>query len=186
MPQSKIEQVCQKLQAHVQQQLNSAQKVEVGIIDDAEVATYASYVEFGWVQRVTAKQAGWFIGQGVDHPPKVGSALVNPARPFLRATAAACGKKWAQVFERTIKAGGVDALPTALQLVGMQASGDVKQTLINGGTERDSFNPRSGLTMELYAQEAAGHSTDGTGNLETDKPLVKTGTLLNAIGFQIS
>ena len=93
MPQSKIEQVCQKLQAHVQQQLNSAQKVEVGIIDDAEVATYASYVEFGWVQRVTAKQAGWFIGQGVDHPPKVGSALVNPARPFLRATAAACGKK---------------------------------------------------------------------------------------------
>lgn len=175
-----IEQVVLKVQGRVQKQLDTAHAIEVGVLD-AEIATYASYVEFGWVQRVTPKQAGWFINQGVEHPPKVGGALVNPARPFMRSTVAACSKDWADLFARAVKKQGIDGIDVALNLVGIKACDDIKETLVNGGTKLDTFDRRAGLTMELYEREAADHQTDGSGNLETDKPLVKTGSLLNAI-----
>lgn len=185
MAQNSIEQVVLKVQDLVEKQLDGAKEVEVGIIDDAEIATYGSFVEYGWVQRVTAKQARWFIRQGVEHPPKTGSSLVNPARPFMRATVAACSKEWAELFARVVKKQGLENIETALNLVGMQASADIRQTLVDGGTKLDTFDRRAGLTMELYERETDGHASDGTGNLNTDKPLVKTGSLLNAIGYQL-
>lgn len=183
MAQATLEQVCSKIKARVQKQLDNAQAIEVGVLD-SEIATYASYVEFGWVQRVTPKQAHWFVHQGVSHPPKPGSSLVNPARPFLRSTVAACSKDWAELFKRAVKKNGVEHIDLALNLVGIKATDDIKETLIKGGTKLDTFDRRAKLTMELYEGEAAEHETDGTGNLQTDKPLVKTGSLLNAIGYR--
>ena len=179
-----LEQVVLELQARVEQQIGQATAVEVGVLD-SETATYASYVEFGSVQRVTAKQAWWFRHQGVNHPPKAGSALVNPARPFMRSTVAACSKEWALLFARAVKKQGLENIEAALSLVGMKASADIRQTLVDGGTKLDTFDRRAGLTMELYEREAKGHAADGTGNMHTDKPLVKTGNLLNAIGYQL-
>lgn len=180
-----IEQVVLKVQELVEKQLESASCVEVGILDQ-EIATYASYVEFGSVQRVTAKQAWWFRHQGIKHPPKAGSALVNPARPFMRSTVAACSKDWAELFARAIKKQGLEKIDVALSLVGIKASEDIKETLVNGGTKLDTFDRRAGLTMELYEREAKGHASDGSGNMHTDKPLVKTGSLLNAISYRLA
>ena len=38
------------------QQLNKSHAL-VGILDDPQTATYGAYVEFGWTQQVTRKQA---------------------------------------------------------------------------------------------------------------------------------
>ena len=38
------------------QQLNKSHAL-VGILDDPQTATYGAYVEFGWTQQVTPKQA---------------------------------------------------------------------------------------------------------------------------------
>lgn len=179
-----LAQVVLELQERVEQQMGQVTAVEVGVLD-AEIATYASFVEFGWAQRVTPKQARWFIHQGVAHPPKTGSALINPARPFMRSTVAACSKEWANLFARAIKKQGIENIKAALSLVGMQASADIRQTLVDGGTKLDTFDRRAKLTMELYEREAKGHASDGSGNMHTDKPLVKTGSLLNAIGYQL-
>ena len=74
----------------------------------------------------------------------------------------------------------------ALNAVGMIASDDVRQTLINGGTSLEQFEGRADLTMALYGLQASGKQTDGTGNIQGEKPLVKTGALLNSIGYQLS
>lgn len=180
-----IEQVVLKLQERIEQQLEGASCVEVGVLD-AEIAAYARFVEYGWVQRVTKKQAWWFRHQGIKHPPKEGGSLVNPARPFMRSTVAACSKEWADLFARAIKKQGLENIEAALSLVGIKASEDIKKTLVNGGTKLDTFDRRAGLTMELYEREAHGHQSDGSGNLHTDKPLVKTGSLLNAISYRLA
>ena len=69
---------------------------KVGIIDDPEVATYAAYNEFGWVQRVTPKQSVYLSGRlnysvkkngFANAPIKPGMTLSSSPRPFLRGTA---------------------------------------------------------------------------------------------------
>ena len=66
------------------QQLNKSHAL-VGILDDPHTATYGAYVEFGWTQQVTRKQA-YVFRKWWNINLKVGKTLYNPPRPFLRGT----------------------------------------------------------------------------------------------------
>ncbi len=177
---------CEKIQQKVLNSLNEATQAHVGIIDDPEMATIASYQEYGWVQRVTAKQAYWFSKQGIKSAPKAGASLVLPPRPFFRATMQAEGKGWREYYAKAMQRYGIENAGAALQATAMKAADDIKQTMIRGGTKLEQFEERAPLTQELYAQQAAGHNTDGTGNISGAKPLIKTGALLNSIGYQLT
>lgn len=180
-----LKDACERLKDKAIKDLKTAKRVEVGIIDDQEVAAYATYQEYGWVQRVTKKQSYWFRGQGLGGmAPLTGSSLVLPPRPFLRSTLQAEGDKWSQVFANAVRASG--SIEYGLQMVGVTAVGDVKTTIATGGNRSETFAPRAPLTMALYSNASQGHATDGTGNLSVSKPLVRTGAMLNAIGFQLA
>ena len=184
MPTNQITVACEKLEAKVMAALSQYTQVDVGILDDPEIATYADYQEYGWAQQVTSAQAGWFGHQGINMP--VGSVLVLPPRPFLRGTMAAEVQKWKHIYAQAFAMYGTQRAADALSAVGIKASEDIRQTLIRGGTSRETFERRSEVTQRLYEGQAQGHNTDGTGNISGDKPLIKTGALLNAIGYQLS
>lgn len=185
----KMQEAVSKLRKDMLQSIGTAQKAEVGISDES-IAQYAVYQEYGWVQRVTGKQAAWFANQGVNHPPRPGNSLVLPPRPFFRATIDACSEDWSKLFVRTLKALGPDEFLTALQLTAQKAAEDFRDTVRNGGTSKVKFEDRAPLTMELYQQQSATTSKGNArringGNVSTTQPLVKTGAMLNAIGWNL-
>ena len=168
--------------------------VEVGVAD-ASIAPYATYVEYGWVQRVTGKQS-LFLSNAIGKPVprredgkpnfqaaaiKPGVALVNPPRPFLRGTMAAEAPKWRETAKKALHK------EKALAILGRQAADDVRMTITSGGTSKEKFPERASLTLELYRQkaESKGRKSKGGGNLMTAKPLVLTGKLLNSIGYEV-
>lgn len=158
--------------------------VEVGVTD-ASVAPYAAYVEYGWVQRVTDKQAGYLNRQLGKHTMKAGMALVNPPRPFLKGTMAAEAPKWRETAKKALQK--TRDKEKALAILGTQAADDVRMTIKRGGTSKEKFPERAPLTMELYRQQSKGKGRKGNGggNASTTKPLVLTGKLLNSIGFEV-
>lgn len=180
----KIQLVCERVRKKVMSSLEEASVAHVGIIDDPEMATIASYQEYGWVQRVTARQAGWFRRQ-LGSGPKVGTALVLQPRPFFRGTIAAESKNWAGTYRQALKVYGPDNAYKALLVTAIKASEDIKATMINGGTSDGKFHDRKPLTQALYSAQAGGREKDGTGNIEGPKPLIKSGALLNSIGYQL-
>ena len=95
-------------------------------------------------------------------------------------------QKWKHIYAQAFAMYGTQRAADALSAVGIKASEDIRQTLIRGGTSRETFERRSEVTQRLYEGQAQGHNTDGTGNISGDKPLIKTGALLNAIGYQLS
>lgn len=179
-----------------------ASRVEVGVTDP-EIAKYATYVEFGWAQRVTAKQS-LYLSNAIGKPVprggdgkfawdeaaiKPGTALVNPPRPFLRGTLAAEGKKWLKALKTTLKLG--DAPMKALATVGVIAQQDITETIARGGTSKEKFPERSELTMAILDQAQKGRkrprgkNVSATSATNRTQPLVLTGRLLNAIRFDV-
>lgn len=163
-----------------------AKEVEIGVTD-ATVAPYATYAEFGWVQRVTNKQAKWFIQQRVSKPPKEGSSLVNPPRPFLRGTLATEGGKWRKTLADALK--NTMSPAKALTIVGMEASQDVREAIRTGGTKDGKFPDRAEMTMELIKpskeKQRKGKNRSSTATATSKQPLVLTGKLLNSISFEV-
>lgn len=168
---------------------NTAKAVLVGIdaTEAAEVAQYARYVEYGWVQRVTERQARFLYktlpAEDKAFAPLPGASLVNPPRPFLRGTFAAEGKNWREVLMRSMGRDLFD-LDLALTRVGVVAVEDIKQTIVRGGTSQQTFARRAPMTLALYEAFRRGRKGKG-GNDTTDKPLVLSGVLLNSISFQL-
>lgn len=176
----------------------SVNSVEVGVTD-ANVAKYAAYVEYGWVQRVTGKQS-LFLSNAIGKPVpyrengkpnwkaaviKPGMALVNPPRPFLRGTMAAEAPHWREVTKKAIHK--YWDKKKALETLGRLAVDDVKMTIRNGGTSKERFPERSPLTMAIYKQEAKDKVRKGGGkaNATTTQPLNYNGGLLNSIAFKM-
>ena len=157
--------------------------VLVGIDDKSDVAEYAKYVEYGWVQRVTEKQSRYLAGVLGGSAPAPGSSLVNPPRPFLRGTFSAERKKWKYVMQNSL-ARDLFNFDLALIRVGMVAAEDIRETIVKGGTSKQKFPKRSSLTMALY-QALKGDRKGSVGNSDTDKPLVFSGSLLNAITYKL-
>lgn len=172
---------------------NLAQKIAqarreilVGVLD-ASVAEYATYVEYGWVQRATKKQETFFEKvHGLK--VKAGSTLVNPPRPFLRGTMAAESKKWLNVAGKVFAA--THDVEKACEAVGMVAVEDVRETIRTGGTREQKFAQRSPLTMAIYeslskGHEASGRNVNSTSNIGTTKPLQLSGKLHTSIAYEI-
>ena len=161
---------------------------KVGVTDPG-VARYAAYVEFGWVQRVTGKQAGWMRAQGVSVPP--GATLHSPPRPIFHATAQGHSKEWCAVARNAWKQGAPLAAGNAaqkavkaLETAAVAAQNEVVNTIATGGAAY-GFPKRSPLTMALYAALNKGHKAGG-GNTSTGKPLALSGRLLASIGYQMT
>lgn len=165
-------------------------KVEVGI-KDPEVAEYATYVEYGWVQTITPKQSRYFGAKyGIGLKP--GNTLFNPPRPFMRGTLAAKHEEWKQSLGMYARQAGIERLPKALALVGELMANDIKMTIRNGGVEGgESFPRRSALTQALLAAQTAKtasgkrRKTDSTGNAMGDKPMMNTGMMLSKVGYWV-
>lgn len=163
-------------------------KVEVGI-KDPDVARYATYVEYGWVQTITPKQSRYF-GSKYGIGLKPGNTLFNPPRPFMRGTLAAKQQEWKQSLGMYAKQAGIQQLPKALALVGELMANDIKMTIRNGGVEGgESFPRRSALTQALLAAQTARtasgrrRQTDKTGNAMSDKPMMNTSVMLSKVGY---
>ena len=118
------------------------QKVEIGILDGATypngtpVSKVACYLEYGWTQRVTSRQRGWFSAQGIHLRPD--TVLHSPARPFFEATFNANRAKWIKLGQDSLKGlasseNALNKITKALQLLGMTAQQDLQDAVTDGG-----------------------------------------------------
>nr|DAH90065.1 MAG TPA: virion morphogenesis protein [Caudoviricetes sp.] len=173
----------------------------IGIIDNPEIAKYAAYNEFGWVQTVTPKQSAYLSGllgyntkvNGFGEAPvKPGSTLLNPPRPFLRATAKEKQSEWTNTLAKLIKGKtGVLNVAQAVEMMARQAQVDVQTTIKNNGTEKEKFPDRSPLTLKLYDAKDRTTAKGRKRKIESDsgsgrkQALFKTGKMLGAIGYEV-
>ena len=159
-------------------------------ITDPEVATYATYNEYGWVQRTTKKQAGYFLNHfGMMLKP--GTPLRSPPRPFMRATFADEVGHWQKILAEGLKHHGLKNARSALEVMARQAQVDIQETIKNNGSRTQKFPDRSLFTMMLYdikddktpRGKLRDRSADsGSGR---EKSLVKIGTMLHSVGYEI-
>lgn len=169
----------QQLIDRLKQQQNM--NVKVGILDDPDVAKYASCVEFGWTQRVTPKQhyafAQWW---GINLP--INTVLHNPPRPFLRGTLWHYSHMWAVQGVNMLIRNGFN-MEIALAYMGQIAGQNVQETIAGGGVQAagQSFDIRSEFTMHVYGLRGG----DGTGNVNTTRPMVLTGKMLGSITYRV-
>ncbi len=158
--------------------------VKVGILDDPDTAKYASCVEFGWTQRVTPAQHTAFLAWwGIDL--HVNAVMHNPPRPFLRGTLYAYEHQWAVIGANSLIRSQWN-MEVALATVGEIAGQNVQDTISGGGIDAHgmSFPIRSEFTMRVYANRDNGRS-DGTGNINTTRPMVLTGHMLGSITYRV-
>lgn len=162
-------------------------KVQIGVLD-GPAREYAAFVEFGWVQKTTQKQAAflnWVLGIPPTKGFKAGAPLVNPPRPFLSGTYDAEFAKWQKIMRSALKNSRDSG--KALSAVGHVAVEDIKQTIRNGGTSKMQFQKRSPVTLALYKAFAkkGGHRLSKGGSDSSDKPLEQSGELLKSISFKL-
>ena len=175
---TKIPQIIERLKQS--QNMN----VKVGILDDPKTARYASCVEYGWTQRVTHKQSYAFRAWwGINL--RVGTVISSPPRPFLRGTLYANEFNWALIGVNSLIRSDWN-MERALAMIGQVAGQDVQTTIAGGGIDAQgmSFPIRSEFTMHVYNLRGEGH-VNGTGNINTVKPMVLTGNMLGSITYRI-
>ena len=160
--------------------------VNVGIINNPRVAQYAAYLEYGWIQKVTGRQAAWFKAKLGENAPKKGAILILPPRPIFGATKREHANKWLNLVRASITSahGRLDD-ERILARVGAVAAQDIKDTIAHNGTQSEKFANRSSLTLALLAESASGHKTDATGGSSRAQALVRTGALIGSIGYRI-
>ena len=174
----------------------SKQWVKVGVLAGATypngtpISEVATYLEYGWTQKVTKKQLGYLWAHGAN----IGrNAVLNmPPRPIFRATAEAKRARWIKLGTNSLKgineSNVLNKITKTLLLLGMVAQEDIQDTIQNGGTGSVSFALRSPMTMAMYghAINAEGHKLDDTPNQSTTlKPLYRSGLLSASIVFNI-
>lgn len=172
----------------------------VGILNNEEIATYGYYVHEGYDWHATRKQAAYLSGllgwdvkkQGFKNAPiKVGAYFLHPPRPFLKATALAKEKDWANVLADEIRRLGVEKLDEAMVSLGERAVEDIQKTIDNNGVDSEIFPDRSELTLKIYAAQKAftanGHKRkieEGSGN-SRKKALIRSGAMRKAITYEL-
>lgn len=156
-------------------------------ITDQDIAPYATYLEFGWVQRVTKAQHR-FLGRivGFDNAPRVGGSLVLQPRPFMRSTMEAKAGEWMAKFSGYLKTYGIENLEDALAFIGQEATQDIQTTIENNGPDGgEDFPERKPLTMAIYSALYKNKRTDAESGVTRRKALVKTGSMRTAVHFLI-
>ena len=158
--------------------------VRVGVLNNPRVATYATYLERGWVQTVTEAQAGWLNAHG-GAGIRPGARLIMVPRPTF-ATAAQQGKerwrKMAQALARR-QSPHID-LEAIATVIGADMQSAVKEIIATGG----GFAERRPLTLAIYAAELAGDNrgAEPGAGMTRAQPLVKTGEFLGSIAFEVT
>jgi len=132
----------ERIRQRIAEEMQKHHSALIGITDP-KLATIATYQEFGWVQRVTAKQHGWLGAHaGWDKAPQPGASLVLKPRPFFHSTVMAKHKKWFQIARRAPLVMGIPDTEKLLALVGAEMVADVQQTIKDGGNEYATFEER--------------------------------------------
>ena len=176
--------------------LNKNTHAEIGIMMP-DIATIGMYLEYGWDQRVTAKQNVYLSSVlGLPIKDKEGNWIQNfailhlPPRPFMRATFAEKNKEWKKIFESQFKK--THDVKSALEAMCIMASSDISATIRNNGTASNPFPKRSPLTMAMLdamgETEKAKRQQKGqaaVSNTTTDKALMRTGVLEKSITYKI-
>ena len=123
----------------------STEKVSVTVgIFDPRIATYASYLERGWVQYVTRKQSAYFRGILGENAPMPGSMLILPPRPMFGATSRAYRNKWDKFIADNIRnAHGQQDNERVLNAVGSMIKKDLQTTIASNGTPDERFKTRA-------------------------------------------
>lgn len=172
--------------------LNKNTHAEIGIMMP-DIATIGMYLEYGWDQRVTAKQNVYLssvLGLPINNWIQNFAILHLPPRPFMRATFAEKNKEWKRVFESQFKK--THDVKIALEAMCITASSDIRTTIRNNGTASNPFPKRSPLTMAMLdamgETEKAKRQQKGqaaVSNTTTDKALMRTGVLEKSITYKI-
>lgn len=167
----------------------SEKKLLVGVMTP-DIATYAMYLEYGWVQQVTPAQNAYLNAQlGRAHQQQF-TTLYMPPRPFMRSTYAEKKKEWIEKF-RSVLLNTLD-VDQALGIMGQLAVDDIKETIIRAGTDKGAFPRRSPLTMALFEAQGeiaksrkAKKGKNLPSNVTTDKPLILSGKLVGSITWKL-
>lgn len=174
-----------KLMKQLEKAIKETSKIRVVIgITDPDVAKYASFVEFGWAQRVTQRQHNFFFNQGIDL--KVNSLLINPPRPFFRDTINKYLGLWCKVgiynYKAEIKSDPLNignASFKYLESIGRLGKNGLQATIGSGGVEF-GYPQRSNLTITIMSTFRHGKPIGGG-----TKPLEDTGRLFDSINYEM-
>lgn len=169
--------------------------VDAGAVESNGLPTseLALYLEYGWVQRVTPKQTGFFWAHGLN----VRNTLTLPPRPTFAHTAALNHKKWEKLGAKLLTNKNFALNPmavalNALDLVCQVAQGDIQETITTNG--HGTFAPRSPLTVAMYSAPYWGRTggevrnkknTSAKNTSMNSKALVYKGDFLRSITYEI-
>lgn len=177
------------------QKLEAKVGVDAGAVEHNGTPTseVALYLEYGWVQRVTAKQTGFFWGHGLN----VHNTLNLPPRPTFAYTAKRNHDKWEKLGAKVLGSSEFVLKPLAtalraLNTVCLVAQSDVQETITTNG--HGSFAPRSPLTIAMYSAPYWGSASGEVHNKRnasakntsmSTKALVYKGDFLRSITYEI-
>lgn len=150
------------------------------------LATVASFLHAGWVQRVTPKQSG-YLGAAFGVHVKPGNALVLPPRPFILAPFLADQNKIQKIIANRLQIRQGFPLQEALVAAGAVLAGDMQQGIKQGGFAGTKYEPRSPMTKEINAAKSSrkGKKAEASSGYGRNEPLLVQGTLLNAINYEL-
>lgn len=177
------------------QKLEAKVGVDAGAVEHngAPTSEVALYLEYGWVQRVTAKQTGFFWGHGLN----VHNTLNLPPRPTFAYTAKRNHDKWEKLGAKVLSSSKFVLSPLAtairaLNTVCLVAQNDVQETITTNG--HGSFAPRAPLTVAMYSSgywsrtggEVRNKRNASAKNASMSaKALVYKGDFLRSIAYEI-
>ena len=177
------------------QKLEAKVGVDAGAVEHNGTPTseVALYLEHGWVQRVTAKQTGFFWSYGLN----VRDALNLPARPTFGYTAKRNHEKWKKLGAKVLGSSEFVLSPLAtairaLNTVCLVAQSDVQETITTNG--HGTFAPRAPLTIAMYSApywsrtggEVRNRQNTSAKNASmSTKALVYKGDFLRSITYEI-
>lgn len=177
------------------QKLEAKVGVDAGAVEHNGTPTseVALYLEYGWVQRVTAKQTGFFWGHGLN----VHNTLNLPPRPTFAYTAKRNHDKWEKLGAKVLGSSEFILKPLAtairaLNTVCLVAQSDVQETITTNG--HGSFAPRAPLTIAMYSALYWGSASSEVRSKQnasaknasmSAKALVYKGDFLRSITYEI-
>ena len=159
------------------QKLEAKVGVDAGAVEHNGTPTseIALYLEYGWVQRVTAKQTGFFWGHGLN----VRNTLNMPPRPTFAYTAKRNHDKWEKLGAKVLGSSEFALKPLAtairaLNTVCLVAQSDVQETITTNG--HGSFAPRAPLTIAMYS---GGYWSNASGEVRNKRNVSAKNTSMN-------
>ena len=160
------------------QKLEAKVGVDAGAVEHNGTPTseIALYLEYGWVQRVTAKQTGFFWGHGLN----VHNTLNLPPRPTFAYTAKRNHDKWEKLGAKVLGSSEFVLKPLAtairaLNTVCLVAQSDVQETITTNG--HGSFAPRAPLTIAMYS---GGYWSSASGEVRNKRNVSAKNTSMSA------